>query len=97
MMPAEDDYYVGAYNTPLVINTTNNILLNDGPSPANSSFNITSVTRQPPVTDGRIAWIDLNIGTFEFIPARGFTGNTSFDYGACWSGTKLLVLDRSEV
>lgn len=37
-----------------------------------------------PSSDGNLTSVDLTTGSFVFTPRRGFTGNTTFTYGAGW-------------
>ncbi len=84
---AVDNYYVGVYNTPRVINSTENILLNDSPSNNTGAvLRVTSITQDVPSSQGNLTQVDLTSsgtrGTFIFTPARGFSGNATFQYGA---------------
>ena len=84
-LPAKDDYYQGAYNTPLTVKPPNTPLSNDGPSPNDPTrdLNITTILADVPAADGNLTRVDLTTGAFVFVPKRGFYGNTTFTYGAC--------------
>lgn len=89
-LPATDDYYVGVYNTPRLVNATEGILRNDGPGPTNGTLVVHRIITAPPTADGNVTQLHNATGSFVFTPARGFSGNTSFVYGArllvSWAG-----------
>jgi hypothetical protein len=76
-----DDYFEGEYNTKRVIGLGESILLNDQPSGnAGATLSVTTITMHVPASDGTLTPVDLAAGTFEFMPVRGFRGNTTFEY-----------------
>ena len=79
---AVDDFYVGQYNTPLVLAMPKSILANDGPASAGGKLEFVEVMVDVPAADGTLDWIRPN-GTFHFTPTRGFRGNTTFTYREC--------------
>jgi len=88
LLPAVDDYYVGVYNTPRVVNVSEGILRNDGPGPTNGTLTAPRVLTPPPTAHGNVTGLNSTTGGFVFTPTRGFSGNTSFVYGAqgVWRG-----------
>ena len=77
---ARDDYYAcPAYNTNRTVGASEDILGNDGPSVLGGTITINNITRDVAPSDGVLTEVDLAAGTFVFTPARGFTGNTTFE------------------
>jgi hypothetical protein len=81
---ARDDFYAcSAYNTNRTVVSSESIFGNDGPSPTGGAISMRNITRDVPPAHGVLTDVDLAAGTFTFTPARGFRGNTTFEYGAC--------------
>lgn len=80
-LQSADDYYVGDYNTPLVINlTADGILANDGVGRAGADVDVVQVVADVNPAFGNLTSLDLREGVFVFTPTRGFRGNATFRY-----------------
>lgn len=81
-LAAADDYYEGPYNAALEVNATLGFLTNDGPARSATAIAGINVTAGVSPADGNLTAVDMATGSFTFMPARGFRGNTTFKYSA---------------